>query len=167
MRCDDQFLGVIGIADLLAAIVTARMSGDEFFVVKEQQLVGVELEGEFLRGVEVGHRVAIGVEDDVATTVGADGSDDGAVVGHDRQWLEPGFLLGEQVDGFAVGLAMNADVGDGVPPLGGGGIDGGEGRDVQAVEEVLLHVADAVFHAPFGLDCELHPISTSAGNNFG
>ena len=44
---------------------------------------------------------------------------------------------------------MEADVGDGVPPLDGGGIDGGEGRDVQAAEEVLLHVTHAVFDAAF------------------
>ena len=31
----DQVLGVIGIGDVLTAIVTAQVGGDEFFVVKE------------------------------------------------------------------------------------------------------------------------------------
>ena len=90
-----QFLCVVGVADFLAALVTAGMCGDESFVMKEQQLVGVELEGKFLRRVEVRHRVAIGVEDNVTTAIGADGSNDRAVVGQDRQGFEPGLFLGE------------------------------------------------------------------------
>src|SRR5205807_6920118 len=43
----------------------------------------------------------------------------------------------------------NAGVGDGSAPLDCGGIDGGEGGDVQAVEEIFLYIAHAVFHPPF------------------
>ena len=135
------------------------MSGDEVFVMKEEQLFGVELEGQFLRSVEVRHGVAIGVDDDVTATVGADGPHDRAVVGHHRQWSEPGLLFGEQIDGFTVGFPVQADVGDGVSPLIGSGMDGGEGRDLQAVEKVFLHIAHAVFHASFFV-----PFSNIAGD---
>ena len=67
-----QFLDMVGMADLLAAVIAAGVGGDELFVVKEQQLIGIELEGQLLRGVEVGDRIAVGVEDDVAAAVGAD-----------------------------------------------------------------------------------------------
>jgi len=90
-----QILGMIGIGHVLAAVVTAGMSGDEFFVVKEQQLIGVELEGELLRGVEGRHRIAVGGQDNATTSVGANGSDDGTIVGHDGQGLESRFFLGE------------------------------------------------------------------------
>lgn len=102
----------------------------------------------FLRGVEVWHRVAIGVEHDVAAGVGADRPNDGAVVGSNGKRAQPGLFLGEVFEWFAVGPAMETEVGDGVAPDDGGWVDGGEGRNVQAGEEVLLHVADAIFHAP-------------------
>jgi len=63
-------------------------------------------------------------------------------------------------------LPVQADVGHRFQPLSSGGINRREGRDLQAIEKIFLHITDAVFDASFGLDCELHPIPTSAGNNF-
>jgi len=44
------------------------------------------------------------------------------------------------------GFAVDTDIGDGVEPDFSGRIDRGEVREVRSGEEVLLHVADAVFH---------------------
>ena len=93
--------------------------------------------------------VTIGVQHDAATGVGGDGADDSAVIGPGRQGTQQRLFLEEAFDRFAAGLAVNADVGDGVQPLAGGGIDGGKGRDVQAVEKVLFDIADAVLDAAF------------------
>ena len=43
-----QFLDVVGILDVLSAVIAAQMGGDEFFMVIEQQLVGIDFEGELL-----------------------------------------------------------------------------------------------------------------------
>ena len=118
-------------------------------MMEEQQLLGIQFEGEFLRGVEMRHRVSIGVKQDVAAPIGADGPNYAIVVGHDRQGPESGFFLDEQFNGFAMGFAVEADIGHGVTPLDGGRINRGKRGDFQATEEVLLYVTHAIFHAPF------------------
>ncbi len=92
------------------------MGGDEYFMVKEQQLIGIQFEGELLRSVARRHRIAIGVEENVAAAIGTDRSHDGTVIRQHRQGLEPGLLRGKQVEGVAVGFTMHQDVGHGVPP---------------------------------------------------
>ena len=49
-----QFLEVVGVADLLAALIAAGVGSDELFVVEEQQLIGIELERQLLGSVEMG-----------------------------------------------------------------------------------------------------------------
>ena len=53
----------------------------------------------------------------------------------------------EQVDGTPAGLAVEAHVGHGVEPLAGGRIEVTEVGDLEAGEEVFLHVAHAGFDA--------------------
>jgi hypothetical protein len=149
MAMDQEFLEVIRIANVLAAIASAQVGGDEFFVVIEEQLVGIDFEGELLGGVEIGHGVAVGVPHDAAAAVGAGGAYHRAVVRQGGQWPEQGLLLGEALEGLAVGLAMNAHVGHGVHPLAGGGIEGAERGDFQAIEEVFFDVTHAVLDAAF------------------
>jgi hypothetical protein len=55
----------------------------------------------------------------------------------------------EAILGLAGRFAVEANVGDGVEPLPEGGVEGGEAGEVQAVEEVLLHIADARFNPTF------------------
>ena len=43
-----EFLGVIGIGHVPAAVIRADMSGDEFFVVEKEELVGIDFEGQLL-----------------------------------------------------------------------------------------------------------------------
>src|SRR5208283_1231822 len=68
-----EFLDMVGMGHALAAVVTAGMDGDEFFVVKEQKLVGQDFQGQPLGGVEVRHGIAIGLEDKVAATADVGG----------------------------------------------------------------------------------------------
>ena len=42
---------VVGIADILVTIIAPDMGGDELFPIIKEQLVGVDLECEFLRGI--------------------------------------------------------------------------------------------------------------------
>ena len=44
---------------------------------------------------------------------------------------------------------MQAHIGDGIEPVPGSGIEGAEVGHVQASEEILFHIAHAVFHAAF------------------
>jgi hypothetical protein len=142
-----QVLEVIGIADVLVAIIAAEVGGDEFLVVIDEQLIGVNLQAQFLGGVEGRHGVTVGVQHDATAAIGAGRTDDGAVVGQRWQGFEVGLFLGEVFLGFTASFAVEANVGDGVEPLPEGGMEGGEAGDVQAVEEVLFHVADARFDA--------------------
>jgi len=106
-----EFLEVVGMGKTLAAVVTAGMDGDEFFVVKEQQLVGQDFQGQPLGGIKVRHGIAIGLEDKVAATVDVGGLNGRAVIGHWGQRFEQGFLRFETGDGFLIGLAENTNVG--------------------------------------------------------
>ena len=44
---------------------------------------------------------------------------------------------------------MQAHIGHGIEPVPGGGIEGAEVGDLQPGEEILFHVAHAVFHPAF------------------
>jgi len=59
--------------------------------------------------------------------------------------LSKDFSGSKRAAGFLIGLAVDTNVGDGVAPLDGGGVEGRKGRDFQSVKEVLFDVADAVF----------------------
>src|SRR5262245_11087421 len=56
-------------------------------------------------------------------------------------------LLGKQIDGTLMRLAMDANVGDGVEPDVCGGLDGAELSQLEPTQEVLFDVADARLHA--------------------
>ena len=55
------------------------------------------------------------------------------------------FLL-PQLGRWLAGFAMDADIGDGIEPLLGGGVKSTEGGQVETGEEVFFNVAHAVFH---------------------
>ena len=69
------------------------------------------------------------------------------IVRHGREGPEQKLLLGETLEGLAMGLAMNAHVGHRVHPLAGSRVEGAKRGDVQAVEEVLLRIPHSVLHA--------------------
>ena len=145
-----EFLDMIGVADVLAAVVTAQVGGDQLLVVIAEQLVRIDFEGQLLGSVAVRHRVATGLKkSDAATTIGAGRPNDPAVIRTERQRLGPGLLLGKPFEGFDVGLAVDTHVGYGIPPWSGGGIDGLGGGDLPTAPEVLFDVTHAVSHAPF------------------
>src|SRR2546423_15039010 len=91
-----QFLGVIGVMDVLAAVVGSRMSGDEDFIMINAQPFGIDFESEFLGSVEVRNGIAIGLKDDSAAASGAHRLEGGGVVSPSRQRSEAGFFLLEK-----------------------------------------------------------------------
>src|SRR6266513_4774931 len=117
--------------DILATVVGARMNGDEGFVVINAQAFWIDFEGEFLGGVEVRNGITIALEEDAAAAAGRDGLERGGIVSQSRQSFEAGFFLLEQVDRFATGFTVNADVGDRAQPMKGGGVEGLKGTDLQ------------------------------------
>ena len=53
-----QFTIVIGVADVLAAVMATGVRGDQFFAEEKDEPVGVNFEGELLSGVEAGDGIA-------------------------------------------------------------------------------------------------------------
>ena len=139
---------MVGVFNVLAAVVRAQVRGDEFFVVMEEQLIGIDLKGELLGSVEVRHGVAVGLKNNPAATVGADGPYGPAVIGTERQGFEQGLFLGKPLAGFGAGFTVDAHVGYGVQPRSASRVERLKGGDFQAVEEVLFDVTHAVLHAP-------------------
>ena len=139
---------MVGVFNVLAAVVRAQVRGDEFFVVMEEQLIGIDLKGELLGSVEVRHGVTVGLKNNPAATVGADGPYDPAVIGTERQGFEQGLFLGKPLAGFGAGFTVDAHVGYGVQPRSASRVERLKGGDFQAVEEVLFDVTHAVLHAP-------------------
>ena len=147
----EEFLDVVGVFEVAVALVAAGVGGDEVVGVIEAEAVGEGVEGELLGGVEVGHGVAVGVQDDAAAVGDPNGAGDGDVGGHGWQRAQGGFFGGgEEFGGLLAGFLVVADVGDGVEPVAAGGVDGAEAvREVESGEQVFLHVADEVFDAAF------------------
>src|ERR1035437_2193662 len=55
-------------------------------------------------------------------------------------------LLREHIHWSLPGLGMDAYIGDALQPQHGGRIDGTEVGQFQAVQEVLFHIANSIFH---------------------
>ncbi len=73
--------GVLGVEDVLAAVVGAEMLGDEGFPLIETEAVRIACEEEPAADKGGGHGVAAGVDVDAELAVDRDGSDGGAVIG--------------------------------------------------------------------------------------
>ena len=138
------------------------MAGHELLGPIETHPLGIDLEDEPAPGVGRGHGVAIGLEVDPALGAGTHRLDQRAIEGVCGQGQQLGLLVVETIAGPLVGLAMASDIGHGVEPLPGGGVDRGEGAEFAPVEEVFLRIAHAVLDAallmgfthPAGLDGE-------------
>ena len=145
----EEFAHVIGVFKIAVPLVTAGMRRHHVVVMVEAEAVGERFEREPLRGVAGWHGVAVGVQNDAAAVGDPREPRDRGVGGDIRQWAQGRlFDLEEFLRDFAC-FRVDAGVGDGREPLPGGRVHGHEsGRDIQAGEEVFLHVAHEVFHAP-------------------
>jgi len=63
------------------------------------------------------------------------------------QWFE--FFLGKEFVRFFLSLSMNPDIGHGLQPMAGGGIDDFVIGKFQALQKVLFYITDGVLHAAF------------------
>ena len=75
-----------------------------------------------------------------------------------RQWQEMGEFGEKHVCRFLPGFAVNPDIGHGIKPDSGGRVERRKLRQLGAGEEVFLDVANSVFHPPFGVVIQLHPV---------
>jgi hypothetical protein len=73
--------GVIGVLEVLMAIVAAGMAGNELLLGIETEPIGIGFEGQRLAGVFGGDRVAIGIEGDAELARGAHRGDGGDIEG--------------------------------------------------------------------------------------
>ncbi len=79
--------------------------------------------------------------------LGAQGEDAGGVVGNWVPRSESGLLFFEQIHWPLVGLPVDAHIGDGIEPKLGGGVDGAEIEQLEAIEEVRLHIRARILAA--------------------
>ena len=78
----EEFLFVIGIDQGLMAIIGTGMAGDEFAAMVDGDEIGGNLAGQIPGGgVGGGNGIAIGVIADLELAVGAQGHDQGAIIG--------------------------------------------------------------------------------------
>jgi hypothetical protein len=141
---------MVGIEDLLMALIGTGVLSDELTLAEEPQVIGGEVEGEIgAGGIFGGNAVAIGLEGDAELTVGASGLNAGTVIGMKGQGQAVGFVGGEESDGLFSGLGMDADVGDGFHPDSRLAVEIDKAVEVQSIEEVAFDVAAAVFDAAF------------------
>ena len=85
----NQFLDVIGMGFVLASVVAAQMRGDEFFMVIDVEMAGIDFQGEFLRGIKRRHGVTIGIKGNPAAAIGVGRTDDRAEKWRDSLARDP------------------------------------------------------------------------------
>ena len=146
-----EFALVVGVHDGQPAAEAAQVLGHQHGVGVEAQPVAGALQGQERAGVLGWERVAVGLEGDAAAARGAHASGlDGRIrLGMRGQELRA--LGGEGVEGTQAGLGVDAHVGHAVQPQACGGGELGEGVELAAAQEALLHVRDGVFHDALGL----------------
>ena len=140
-----QWRNVIRQLVILVAVVAAHMLGHELVLVIDQKPVGEPLQDEFVGGVLAGDRITITLYFDTELAADPDAFDDRRFVGQRIQG--PELFLREEFLRCFLGLAVNSDIGNCFEPIMRRGIDDLKVRQFQAVEEVLFHIGDAVFHA--------------------
>ena len=145
----EQLAGMIGIFDILMPLVTARMAGDQLFLMIDAQMVWINFQGKARSGVFGGDGVGVGIEPDAELAVGADRLDDADVVWIEREFGERGFLFLEEFRGRGLGRAVAAQIGHVVEPLPSGWVEQRKVEDFQTGEEVFLDVAHGIFNAAF------------------
>lgn len=144
-----QVFGVVGVLEVAVALVAARVGGDQVVGMIEAEPVGEGMQGQALGGVECGHRVAVGVDDDAAAVGDPHDAGHGRVGGHRRQRAQGGGFQGEEFARGLAGLLVEAHVGHCLQPLARGDVERVEGgRHLQAGEEVVFDVADEVLDLP-------------------
>ena len=142
----EQFLDVLGILEVLAAVVRAGVGGDEFLAMIDTEPIGKAFEQQALGGVETGHGVAVGIERHAKAVGGAHGADDAGIGGPRGKGRQVGLFRGKEFERHAVRCAVSAHIGHGIHPLAAGDVESIQmGRQLEAGQEVLLDVADAVF----------------------
>ena len=151
----DEFALVLGIDDLLVAVVAAWMGGDELALMIKIELVVVAVEGDLLLRTDRRDAVAVGFAMDTAAVGDAhgDGLPGVAVVGIEGKH---GGLVGRKdIAGAGVQFPVLADVRSVFQPLTRLRVEAFQGRigrqcvQIAAVEKVAFDISDVAFHATF------------------
>src|SRR6266478_1268633 len=145
----EQATDVIGIFNILVASVVARMLRDKFLASVNCEGFGFDPQFEQGSGVFEGHGITVGFEGDTATVGSTYTAAAADIIAGQWQGLEGWLFLFEGVAGALARLAMEPHVSHLLHPAARLGVECFQGTDFQTIEEVLLNVADGVFHAPF------------------
>lgn len=154
----EQATEVIGIFNILVASVIAWMLRDKFLASVNCQGIGFDPQFEQGSGVFEGHGITVGFEGDPATIGSTHTAAAADIVAGQWQGLKGWLFLFEGVAGTLARLPMESHVSDLLHPAARLGVERFQATDFQTIEEVLLNVADGVFHASFGMDRQLHPM---------
>lgn len=144
-----EFAGMVRVFKVAVAVVAAHVAGDQFLLVVEAELVGVELQTQARASVFGGHGVSVGVQGDAELAVGAHRLDDAHIVGQRRQGPQTRLFLLKEFERLLLGGAVEPHVGDGVQPLSSRGIEQAEVGELLSGQKVLLDVTHGVFDAAF------------------
>jgi hypothetical protein len=110
---------MVGILDVLMALVAAEMPGNELLAIVDTQAIGIGLQRYPSACVLGGHGIAVGIEGDAELLGGAYGSDRADIVRLGREGFEMCLFCLETFRRSLVGLAMEAYIGDGVERAAG------------------------------------------------
>ena len=139
----EQDLGMIGLFDVLMAVIAADMTGDEFPVVIGTNPVRINLDGQAAVSIVSRDRVMVSVDGETELAAGCHSQGAGIVIGIGVERPQLEFLFQEQIAGALARFSMTTDIGDGVEPEFGGCIGGDQVIWFTAIEEVLLDISHA------------------------
>ena len=148
MVLGDQFPPVLLVLIVLVPAPAANVAGDQLVVEVDTDPVGPRFDRQFAVSIGAGDGVTIGIQPDPKLTGGDAREGTRAVIGVRVEGLEMRAFLNKQIAGPLSRFVVDAHVGDGVEPESCRGLNGGEFRQFQAPEEILLDVADSRFDAP-------------------
>src|SRR5919108_5816066 len=110
---------MIGVFEILVAVVAACMPGDEFLVAVNTDAIRIGLECQGGASILGGHRIAVGVEGHPKLLGGAHGGDRRKVIQDWGKRFEMSLFFFKAVHRSLVGLAMDTHVGNSLKPHSG------------------------------------------------
>jgi hypothetical protein len=123
---------MIGVFIVFVSIISADMAGDEILRMIDTDAIGVDSQAEFGAGIGVWNGIGVGVDFDAELRGGPELNGSGDIVRVGCQGQEHGFFLIKHLGRFPAGFPVDANVGDGVTPVPGGGTHGVEVGQVES-----------------------------------
>ena len=110
----DQTFGMVGVFIIFVSIISADMAGDELLLMIDADAVRVNSEAEFGTGIAVGNGIGVGVDLDAELRGSPELNGRTDIVRVRWQGQHHGFFLIKHLGWLPSGLAVDADIGDGI-----------------------------------------------------